>query len=80
LSERVHENQGFKTELLSIILLSKTNPELGRAAANAITILVRAGVHEIGASLRGIRIPGADLTGGQLDSAKLQGEDLNALI
>ncbi|KAG9070370.1 Minichromosome maintenance domain-containing protein 2 [Linnemannia hyalina] len=46
---------------------------------NAITILVRAGVAFHGADLRGIKIPGADLSCGQFDSAQLQGADLTGV-
>ncbi|KAF9108251.1 hypothetical protein BGX30_008660, partial [Mortierella sp. GBA39] len=62
--------------LHDIIELSKTNDLASRAAANAITILVKAGVLFNGADLRGIRVPGADLTDGQFDSAQLQCSDL----
>ncbi|CAO3569248.1 unnamed protein product [Mortierella alpina] len=47
-----------------------------QAAANAITVLVRAGVSFNGADLSAIKIPGADLSGGQFDSVQLQGADL----
>ncbi|KAG0299894.1 snoRNA-binding rRNA-processing protein [Dissophora globulifera] len=46
------------------------------AAANAITILVRAGIRFIGTDLNGVRISGADLSYGIFDSAQLQGADL----
>lgn len=71
LSERVQHSPGFKEELLAVIELSKTNPEASLAAANAITILVRAGVCFNGADLQGIQIPVADLSDGQFDSAML---------
>ncbi|KAG0310738.1 hypothetical protein BGZ97_012376 [Linnemannia gamsii] len=76
LSERVLMNLDFKQHLYDIIELSKTNAQASQAAANAITILVRAGVLFNGADLRGIRIPGANLTDGQFDSAQLQCSDL----
>ncbi|KAG9064432.1 hypothetical protein KI688_003622 [Linnemannia hyalina] len=76
LAERVQLDSGFKDELLAIIELSKTDDQAARAAANAITILVKAGVRFNGADLRGIRIPGADMSGGQFDSAQLQEADL----
>ncbi|KAF9084357.1 hypothetical protein BGX29_002592, partial [Mortierella sp. GBA35] len=76
LVERVQSNPVFKQQLLNIIELSKTDPLASRAAANAITILVKAKAWFNEADLRGIRVPGADLSGGQFDSAQLQGADL----
>ncbi|CAO3568723.1 unnamed protein product [Mortierella alpina] len=52
----------FQDQLLAVIQQSKTDPTAATAAANAATILVRAGVRFNGADLRGIRIPGADLS------------------
>ncbi|KAF9340969.1 hypothetical protein BGZ91_011560 [Linnemannia elongata] len=78
LAERVQQDpQGvFKKHLLDILEKSKTDDKESQAAANAITILVKAGQLFNGADLKDIRIPGADLTGGQFDSAQLQGADL----
>ncbi|KAG0314052.1 hypothetical protein BGZ97_009680, partial [Linnemannia gamsii] len=73
LCERVKNRQDLKEQLLSVIIRSKTDATAATAAANAITILVKAGVHFNSADLRGIRIPGADLSDGQFDSAQLQG-------
>ncbi|KAG0273585.1 hypothetical protein BGZ97_010676, partial [Linnemannia gamsii] len=64
LSERVQLCQGFKQQLLAFIEQSKTDGRASCAAANAITILVKAGVSFHNADLRGIRVPGADLSGG----------------
>lgn len=72
LSERVQVDPSFKQHLLSLIDLSKFDIHASQAAANAITTLVRAGVQFNGFDLRSIRIPGADLTAGQFDSALLQ--------
>ncbi|KAG0049850.1 hypothetical protein BGZ83_005343 [Gryganskiella cystojenkinii] len=77
LSERVNQNPNFKGQLETIIQLSKYDTFASQAAANAITILVQAGVHFNGADLHGINIPGADLTGGFFDSVQLQGANLN---
>ncbi|KAF9340287.1 hypothetical protein BGZ91_002750 [Linnemannia elongata] len=66
----------LKRELLVVIEKSKVNESAGQAAANAITILVKAGVRFNGFDLRGVRIPGADLSGGQFDSTQFQGADL----
>ena len=80
LSERAQQNPEFKDQLHGFIDRSKTNELFSQAAANAITILVRAGVRFNGADLRGIRVPGANLSGGEFDSAQLQGSDLSNTI
>ncbi|OAQ27426.1 WD40 repeat-like protein [Linnemannia elongata AG-77] len=79
LAERVQLHSSFKNQLLDIIELSKTDEQAARAAANAITILVKAGVSFNGADLRGIRVPGADLSGGQFDTAQMQEADLTGV-
>ncbi|BBE10115.1 NB-ARC domain protein [Mycoavidus cysteinexigens] len=76
LTDRVQQESTFKEQLLAIIERSKTDARMRKAAANAITILVRAGVQFNGADLKGIQIPGADLSEGVFDSAQLQGADL----
>ncbi|KAF9119888.1 hypothetical protein BGW39_011844 [Mortierella sp. 14UC] len=79
LCERVKQHPGFEKQLLLIIDKSVTDPTTATAAANAMTILVRAGVQFNGADLRGIRIPKADLSDGQFDSAQLQNADLTSV-
>ncbi|KAK3823420.1 MAG: WD40-repeat-containing domain protein [Benniella sp.] len=64
LEERVQKEPLFKQQLLAYIEYSKEDKKWRTAAANAITILIRANVGFIGADLRGIRIPGADLSYG----------------
>ncbi|KAF9358854.1 Transducin (beta)-like 1 X-linked receptor 1 [Mortierella sp. NVP85] len=76
LGERTQQEPLFKQQLLHFIELSKTDKKWSTAAANAITILVRAGVQFNGTDLQGIRIPGADLSYGVFDSAQLEGADL----
>jgi len=76
LEERVQQEVVFKQQLLDYIEYSKTDKKWRTAAANAITILVRAGVEFRSADLQGIKIPGADRTHGVFDSANLQGADL----
>ncbi|KAF9343961.1 hypothetical protein BGX26_004986, partial [Mortierella sp. AD094] len=76
LSERIKQQPMFEDQLLFIIERSKTDKTARTAAANAITILVRAGVQFNGADLRRIQIPGADLSHGMFDSALLEGADL----
>jgi WD40 repeat protein/energy-coupling factor transporter ATP-binding protein EcfA2 len=77
LAERVQTHPGFRKHLLALVSLSKTDDRASQAAANAITILVKAGQLFNGADLQGIRIPGADLTGGQFDSTQFQNANLN---
>ncbi|KAF9082956.1 hypothetical protein BGX23_011912 [Mortierella sp. AD031] len=79
LAQRVQQIPEFKQRLLATIELSKSEPKSSKAAANAITIMVRAGVSFHGADLRGVRISGADLSGGQFDSVQLQGSDLRGV-
>ncbi|KAG0049189.1 hypothetical protein BGZ83_005992 [Gryganskiella cystojenkinii] len=76
LEERVQQEPVFKAQLREYIELSKQDIKWRTAAANAITILVRAGVKFNGAQLKGIQIPGADLSHGAFDSAQLQDADL----
>ncbi|KAF9360933.1 hypothetical protein BGX34_007411 [Mortierella sp. NVP85] len=76
LEERVKQEPLFKKQLLDYIEYSKKDKKWRKAAANAITILVRAGVHFVGADLKGIQIAGADLSYGLFDSARLQNTDL----
>ncbi|KAF8962370.1 hypothetical protein BGZ46_001183 [Entomortierella lignicola] len=76
LVERVQQQPIFKEQLHAAIERSKTDTKARTAAANAITVLVRAGVQFNGSDLRGIKIPGADLSFGVFDSAQLQGVDL----
>ncbi|KAF9343119.1 hypothetical protein BGX26_006238, partial [Mortierella sp. AD094] len=76
LAERVQQEPVFKDRLHFVIERSKSDKTVHIAAANAITILVRAGVQFIGADLRNINIPGADLSSGVFDSVQLEGADL----
>ncbi|UUM20726.1 NACHT domain-containing protein [Mycoavidus sp. SF9855] len=78
LVERVKQHSSFKAHLYAWIEASKEPDapvEIG--AANAITILVRAEVQFNGADLKGIRIPGADLSYGLFDYTEFQGADLS---
>ncbi|KAF8952758.1 hypothetical protein BGZ46_003380, partial [Entomortierella lignicola] len=76
LVERVQQQPSVLKELIEVIELSKTNSGASTAAANAITVLNRAGVQFNGADLRGIKVPGADLSCGVFDSAQLEEADL----
>ncbi|MCX8565277.1 MAG: WD40 repeat [Glomeribacter sp. 1016415] len=77
LVERVQQNRALLKPLLTWIKTSTTEESASTAAANAITILVKAGVPFTRTDLKGIRIPGADLRQGMFDSAQLQGSDLS---
>jgi len=76
LEERSQQEPVFRQQLLDYIEYSKQDKKWRTAAANAITILIRAGVEFRFADLLGIQIPGADLTNGVFDSSDLQGADL----
>ncbi|KAI1290652.1 hypothetical protein EDD11_009126, partial [Mortierella claussenii] len=78
LAERAQQEPIFEKELRAFIEQSKTDKTWSVAAANAMTILVRAGIRFNGADLRDISIPGADLSGGEFDNAQLQGADLSS--
>jgi len=75
-SDRVRQEPSFKRQLLAYIESSKKSKKWRVAAANAITILVKAGMQFNHEDLRGIQIPGADLSHGMFESAQLQGADL----
>jgi len=76
LEERVQQVPAFKKLLFDYIEYSKTDKKWRTAAANAITILVRAGVQFNQADLQRIQVPGADLSYGVFESAQLQKADL----
>lgn len=76
LSERVQQEGELKERLLWLVNRTKEESEFAMGSANAMTVLVRAGVQFNGMDLKGIRIPGADLSNGVFDSAKLQRADL----
>lgn len=72
LTERVEQEPTFKDQLLTIIERSKTDAEVRQAAANAITILVKAGTQFHGADFKGIQTPGADLSYGFFEGTQFQ--------
>ncbi len=84
LAERVHSKPEFAEALWEIIKTSCSEPSVWRAAANAITILNRAGVSFSGKNLRNIRIGGvdgdrrwgADLSRGVMDGVDFGDADL----
>jgi len=76
LEERARQEPLFQEQLLSYLEYSKKDKKWRIAAANAITVLVRAGVQFIHTDLHGVRIPRADISYGVFDSVQLQGADL----
>jgi len=76
LDERAQQEPLFQEQLLFYLHHSKQDKKWRMAAANAITILVRAGVQFINTDLQGIQIPRADISYGVFDSVQLQGSDL----
>ncbi|KAG9063917.1 hypothetical protein KI688_004031 [Linnemannia hyalina] len=79
LSDRVKPDPDFEQQLRSVIDQSKTDPAAIIGAANAITILVKAGALFHGVDLQGIKVPGADLSDGQFDFAVFRGADLTGV-
>ncbi|GAM52755.1 hypothetical protein EBME_1218 [bacterium endosymbiont of Mortierella elongata FMR23-6] len=76
LVERVEKEPKFEEQLQAFIERSKTEENYWKAAANAMTVLVKAGVQFKEENLNGIKVPGADLSYGIFDNAQLQGADL----
>ncbi|KAF9536799.1 hypothetical protein EC957_009672, partial [Mortierella hygrophila] len=82
LAERVLQDPSFQQQLHDVIEESKSGVKVESnqvAAANAITILVRAGVNFRDADLRDIKVPGADLSNGQFDYAQFQDANLTGV-
>ncbi|KAF8947589.1 hypothetical protein BGZ47_008607 [Haplosporangium gracile] len=80
LCDRVESSPDLERQLQCVIDKSKTDTSASIAATNAITILIRVGISCHSADLRGVKIPGADLSEGQFDSAQFQGADMRAAI
>ncbi|KAF9339610.1 hypothetical protein BGZ91_005354, partial [Linnemannia elongata] len=77
LADRVQIHQFFKEQLVATVRESRSNKGIDQTlAANTMTILVRSGMRFNGADLRGIKIMGANLTGGEFDFADLRDSDL----
>ncbi|KAF9161622.1 hypothetical protein BGX21_008753 [Mortierella sp. AD011] len=76
LVDRVQSEPAFREQLFAYIHASKKNKMWRIAAANSITILIRAGVSLSNQNLRGIQVPMADMSFGFFDSAQLNGADL----
>ncbi|WP_284269877.1 NACHT domain-containing protein, partial [Mycoavidus cysteinexigens] len=76
LVERVVQDKALVRPLLAWVKASARSDSASQGAANAMTILVKTGIQFNGTDLKGIQIPGADLSEGVFDSAELQGADL----
>jgi WD40 repeat protein len=76
LSDQARHDLDFKYLLYQIIELSKGEPSVEKAAANAITILNAAGESFSGRDFRGIHIRGAILNGALCDQTDFEGADL----
>lgn len=77
LADRVQKSQYFKEQLVETVQESLNHEDTCQTlAANAITILVRSGMRFNSANLQGIKIKGANLTGGEFDSADMRNADL----
>jgi len=74
--EEAEQNSELQAQLLECVEESKQTSEVAVRAANAITILVRAGKQFSQYDLQGIRIPGADLRAGWFAGAQFQRADL----
>ncbi|BBE09998.1 WD40 repeat-containing protein [Mycoavidus cysteinexigens] len=79
LTERVQQEPRLEERLLRVIEQSKGEEgvQFERGAANAITVLVRAGVQFNGEDFSGIHIPGAKLMQGVFDSVNFSEADLS---
>jgi WD40 repeat protein len=76
LADQARHDLDFKYLLYQIIELSKGEPSVEKAAANAITILNAAGESFSGRDFRGIHIRGAILNGALCDQTDFEGADL----
>ena len=79
LAEASLEEKRFKELLERIILATKTQDGLSVAAANAISILNRAGVHFWDRDFSQIQIPGADLKESQCRGTHFEGANLKGV-
>ncbi|MDF3055537.1 MAG: hypothetical protein K0Q74_1444, partial [Gammaproteobacteria bacterium] len=76
LADQARHDMDFKYLLYQIVELSKGEPAVEKAAANAMTILNAAGESFAGRDFRGIHIRGAILNGALCDQTDFEGADL----
>ncbi|MCX8566746.1 MAG: WD40 repeat [Glomeribacter sp. 1016415] len=79
LAERMQREPKLESKLLSVVEQSKgeDGAQFERGAANALTLLVKAGVHLNNKNFNGIRVPRADLSYGIFDGTQFEGADLS---
>ncbi|BBE08870.1 NTPase-like protein [Mycoavidus cysteinexigens] len=79
LADRAQQQSNLEIQLLSVVEQSKgeEGAQFERGAANAITILVKAGVQLINKDFNGIRVHGADLSYGVFDHTQFKDADLS---
>ncbi len=80
LAERVKENDEYKEYMQNWLYSSRGNSANAIASANAITVLVKAGVTFNGADLSYLYLNGANISGGYFDRANFEGSDLENVI
>ncbi|BBO59426.1 pentapeptide repeat-containing protein [Mycoavidus sp. B2-EB] len=78
LKNRIQQNSVLKQKLLHWVQRSKTE-EVQPVAAPALTLLVKAGINLEGQNFNGIRVPGADLSGGIFNHTQFQRANLNGV-
>ncbi len=77
LADRVQESEVFKKKLFEAIESSKKDERYAVGAANAITALNCAEINFNGLDFKGIRIPGANLSGSLCDNTNFSNADLS---
>ncbi len=77
LAERVKQERILRVRLLECVEHSKTDANFQMASANALTVLVRAGVQFNNMDFNGIQVAGADLSYGVFDSTQFEGASLS---
>ncbi len=75
LQQRIEEDVELENKLLNWVERSKME-EVQPVARNALSLLVKANVDMSGQDFKDIRVPGADLSGGQFDATGFDGADL----
>ncbi len=81
LTERAQQERELKERLLEVVEQSKgeEGAQFERGAANALTVLVKAGVQFFGRDFNGIQVPGADLSYGVFDRVQFEEANLSGV-
>ncbi|MCX8566739.1 MAG: WD domain-containing protein, G-beta repeat-containing protein [Glomeribacter sp. 1016415] len=79
LVERLKKDPVLLQPLLSWVKASKIREDVNRAASNALTIVVKAGVKLSGLDLTQIKVPEADLSYGIFEETQFEGADLSGV-